>query len=71
MTKLLREIQATGVLPGSYFPSRYYPKTLATEAPGEVVASFRAMVEQWPTWYPQDIGTPFHTELERVYQLTD
>lgn len=64
--KRIAEIKATGILPGSYFPSRYYPKTLATENPEAVLDIFREHVTQWLNWYPQDAGTPFYANLKRV-----
>ena len=66
MDTLLKEIKDTGILPGSYFPSRYYPKTWATECPAAVVSTFRDTVDQWADQYPQDVGTAFYAELQRI-----
>ena len=66
----LRAIQETGILPGSYFPSRYYPKTMATEKPEQVITIFKEHVRQWAEWYPQDTDTPFYSNLLRIACLT-
>lgn len=66
MTKQLKAIKATGILPGSYFPSGYYPKTLATQNPEAVLVIYREHVAQWLEWYPEDAGTPFYAELQRI-----
>ena len=70
MKKLIREIEETGVLPGGYFPSRYYPNALAVCNPGAVIAEYREHVERWLEWYPQDAETPYYAKLRLVYELT-
>jgi len=66
---ILKEIKATGILPASYFPSRAFPHTIATERPLDVMAEFYSHAERWLEHYPQDAGTAFHTNLKRVQAL--
>lgn len=70
-TQKIKAIKETDILPGSYFPSRYYPHTLATENPQLVITLFKEHVALWLEWYPQDAESEHYANLKRVQNLIE